>query len=158
MTTTTKIRSLGIVGVGVAALLAAALSKTSVRQAGAAAAGVGANNISGTVASYAGPEAGVWVIAETTDLPTRYMKEVVTDDRGRYLIPDLPKANYSVWARGYGLVDSPKVQIQPGKSADLKPAIASDKKIAAQSNGPASCVAARGSGRVERRRQWGRLM
>ena len=57
-----------------------------------------------------GPEAGVWVIAETTDLPTRYIKEVVTDDQGRYLIPALPAATYTVWARGYGLVDSPKVQ------------------------------------------------
>ena len=35
-----------------------------------------------------------------------YAKIVVTDDRGRYLVPDLPKANYSVWVRGYGLVDS----------------------------------------------------
>ena len=52
----------------------------------------------------------MWVIAETTDLPTRYIKEVVTDDHGRYLIPDLPKAKYTVWARGYGLVDSPKVR------------------------------------------------
>jgi hypothetical protein len=48
------------------------------------------------------------VIAETTDLPTRYIKSVVTDDRGRYVIPDLPVANYKVWVRGYGLVDSPR--------------------------------------------------
>ena len=33
---------------------------------------------------------------------------VVTDDRGRYLVPELPKANYNVWVRGYGLVDSPR--------------------------------------------------
>ena len=39
-----------------------------------------------------GPEAGVWVIAETTDLPTKFARIVVTDDRGRYVIPDLPKA------------------------------------------------------------------
>ncbi len=51
----------------------------------------------------------MWVIAETTDLPTKFTKIVVTDDRGRYLIPDLPKANYRVWVRGFGLVDSPKV-------------------------------------------------
>ena len=57
-----------------------------------------------------GPEAGVWVIAETTDLPTKFAKIVVTDEQGRYVMPDLPKANYSVWVRGYGLVDSPKVQ------------------------------------------------
>ncbi len=69
---------------------------------------VKSDEIGGVVSSANGPEAGVWVIAETTDLPTRYIKEVVTDDRGRYLIPALPTANYTVWARGYGLVDSPK--------------------------------------------------
>ena len=90
------------------------------------------DDIGGVVASAKGPEAGVWVIAETTDLPTRYIKEVVTDDRGRYLVPDLPKAKYTVWARGYGLVDSPKVQTEPGKLVDLKPAIAPDAKAAAQ--------------------------
>src|ERR1051325_4499781 len=62
-------------------------------------------DIGGVVASSKGPEAGVWVIAETTDLPTRYIKEVVTDDRGRYMIPDLPQATYTVFARGYGLTD-----------------------------------------------------
>src|SRR6185295_8626975 len=65
----------------------------------------GTNDISGTVTGPNGAEAGVWVIAETHDLPTRYAKIVVTDDRGRYLIPNLPKANYDVWVRGYGLVD-----------------------------------------------------
>ena len=60
------------------------------------------------------------MIAETTDLPTKFAKIVVTDDRGRYLLPDLPKANYSVWVRGYGLVDSPKVQATPGKTLNLK--------------------------------------
>ena len=93
---------------------------------------VGASDIGGVVSSSKGPEAGVWVIAETTDLPTRYIKEVVTDDRGRYLIPDLPKANYTVWARGYGLVDSPKVSAEPGKHVDLKPTVAPDAKSAAQ--------------------------
>jgi hypothetical protein len=91
-----------------------------------------ADDIGGVVSSSKGPEAGVWVIAETTGLPTRYIKEVVTDDRGRYLIPGLPKANYNVWARGYGLVDSPKVQTEPGKLVDLKPTIAPDAKTAAQ--------------------------
>ena len=90
------------------------------------------DDIGGVVSSSKGPEAGVWVIAETTDLPTRYIKEVVTDDRGRYLIPDLPKAKYTVWARGYGLVDSPKVQTEPGKLVDLKPTVAPDAKTAAQ--------------------------
>ncbi len=60
---------------------------------------IDADDIGGVVSSSTGPEAGVWVIAETTELPTHYIKEVVTDDQGRYLIPDLPRAKYSVWAR-----------------------------------------------------------
>ena len=75
------------------------------------------DDIGGVVTGPNGPEAGVWVIAETHDLPTRYIKIVVTDDQGRYVIPDLPKANYDVWVRGYGLVDSPKVKSEPGKIA-----------------------------------------
>src|SRR6266850_143269 len=63
------------------------------------------DDIGGVVTSASGPEAGVWVIAETRDLPVRYIKAVVTDDRGRFVVPDLPKANYAIWARGYGLVD-----------------------------------------------------
>src|SRR5579884_631094 len=77
-------------------------------------------SISGTVTSPHGPEAGVWVIAETTELPTKFVKIVVTDDKGRYLLPELPRADYSVWVRGYGLVDSPKVHGVPGnKHLDL---------------------------------------
>ena len=89
---------------------------------------IGSKDIGGVVSSTNGPEAGVWVVAETTDLPTRYTKEVVTDDRGRYLIPALPAATYTVFARGYGLVDSPKVAAKPGQQIDLKPSIAPDKK------------------------------
>src|SRR5258706_1727639 len=80
---------------------------------------VGPTDLGGVVTGRNGPEAGVWVIAETTDLPTKFAKIVVTDDRGRYLIPEVPKANYSVWVRGYGLVDSPKVQSAPGKTLNL---------------------------------------
>src|SRR5262245_9917 len=72
------------------------------------------DDIGGVVTGNIGPEAGVWVIAETADLPTKFAKIVVTDDRGRYLVPDLPTARYSVWVRGYGLVDSSKVQAAPG--------------------------------------------
>src|ERR1039457_6145497 len=64
------------------------------------------NYITGVVQGDKGPEAGVWVIAETKDLLTNLIKIVVTDDRGRFLVPDLPTANYKVWVRGYGLVDS----------------------------------------------------
>ena len=66
-----------------------------------------------------GPEAGVWVIAETHDLPVRYIKIVVTDDQGRYVIPDLPRARYDVWVRGYGLVDSAKSTSEPGKIVNV---------------------------------------
>ena len=90
------------------------------------------NQIRGTVASANGPEAGIWVIAETTDLPTRYSKIVVTDDRGRYLIPDLPKATYTLWTRGYGLVDGPKLRSAPGKAVDLTATVAPDARQAAQ--------------------------
>src|SRR5260370_12739462 len=79
-----------------------------------------ATDIAGVVTSSKGPESGVWVIAETKDLGTGYRKIVVTDDQGRYLVPELPKANYTVWVRGYGLVDSPKVPAIPGKPLDLK--------------------------------------
>jgi hypothetical protein len=80
---------------------------------------IDADDIGGVVRGAKGPEAGVWVIAETTDLPTRYTKSVVTDDQGRYVIPDLPTANYQVWVRGYGLVDSPKLRAKPGQTLDL---------------------------------------
>src|SRR3954467_11554852 len=78
------------------------------------------DDIGGVVTGASGPEAGVWVIAETTDLPTRYAKMVVTDDQGRYVVPDLPKAKYKVWVRGYGLVDSAKVDGEPGKQLNLR--------------------------------------
>ena len=80
---------------------------------------IGDTDLGGVVAGPSGPEAGVWVIAETTDLPTKFAKIVVTDDLGRYLIPDLPRANYRVWVRGFGLVDSPKVEASPGRTLDL---------------------------------------
>jgi hypothetical protein len=96
------------------------------------AASMSANDLSGVVASANGPEAGVWVIAETADLPTKFTKIVVTDDRGRYLIPELPKARYEVWVRGYGLIDSPKVQAAPGKVLDLTAVVAPSASAAAQ--------------------------
>jgi hypothetical protein len=94
--------------------------------------GASAAEISGVVSGPKGPEAGVWVIAETTDLPTKFAKVVVTDDRGRYLIPELPQANYSVWVRGYGLVDSAKVKSAAGKTLNLKAVAAPSAKAAAE--------------------------
>ena len=87
---------------------------------GSKTADVKADSLTGSVTGPKGPEAGVWVIAETTQTPTKMVKIVVTDDQGRYLIPGMPKATYSVWVRGYGLVDSEPVDAAPGKSLDLK--------------------------------------
>lgn len=106
---------------GIAALGAAALAPASAQPkprtaSVAAAVAIDADDIGGVVKAPNGkPEAGVWVIAETTDLPTRFTRSVVTDDQGRYVIPDLPGANYQVWVRGYGLVDSPKMRGKPGQ-------------------------------------------
>ena len=90
------------------------------------------DDIGGTVTGARGPEGGVWVIAETTGLPTKFTKIVVTDDKGRFVIPGLPRATYNVWVRGYGLVDSPKTQSAPGKLLALKAVAAPSDKEAAQ--------------------------
>src|SRR5690606_25349892 len=79
-----------------------------------------------------GPEAGVWVIAETSDLPTRFARIVVTDEQGHFLIPDLPPANYEVWVRGYGLADSAKVASDPGNWVNLTATTAPDPATAAK--------------------------
>ena len=92
---------------------------------------IDADDIGGVVTGPNGPEAGVWVIAETTDLPTRYTKSVVTDDQGRYVIPDLPLGNYQVWVRGYGLVDSPKVRAKPGQTLNHTAVVAPSAAAAA---------------------------
>ena len=101
----------------IAGLLTAAPGRLPAQQAAAVA--IDNDDIGGVVRGPSGPEAGVWVIAETTELPTKFAKMVVTDDQGRYVIPDLPTANYSVWVRGYGLVDSPKVRAKPGQQLNL---------------------------------------
>jgi hypothetical protein len=90
------------------------------------------DDIAGVVSSAAGPEAGVWVIAETDDLDTRFARIVVTDDEGRYLIPDLPSASYQLWVRGYGLVDSEKTAAGPGRTVDLSATVAPDAAAAAR--------------------------
>jgi hypothetical protein len=101
-------------------------------QQSTAAVSIGNTDLGGVVSGPNGPEAGVWVIAETTDLPTKYAKIVVTDGQGRYVVPDLPKANYAVWVRGYGLVDSPKVEAAPGKIVNLTAVPAPNAAAAAQ--------------------------
>src|SRR5579864_5970128 len=101
--------SIGMLSASFAALICAASNPALAQPA--------ANNIGGVVTGAKGPEAGVWVIAETKDLPTGFVKIVVTDDQGRFMLPDLPTANYKVWVRGYGLIDSVPVETKPTANA-----------------------------------------
>src|SRR5713101_5047033 len=120
------------VAVGLALLLAWSQAPMNAGQTTGETVSIDNDDLGGVVRSAKGPEAGVWVIAETTDLPTKFVKIVVTDDRGRYVMPDLPKATYNVWVRGYGLVDSPHVQSTPGSALDLTAVIAPSPQAAAQ--------------------------
>src|SRR5947209_19477757 len=129
---TTSAVSFGMLAVGIVVLLAASPAWLNAQQNPADAVRIGDSDLGGVVTSAQGPEAGVWVIAETTDLPTKFTRIVVTDDQGRYLVPDLPKAKYKVWVRGYGLVDSAKVDTEPGKTLDLKAVAAPNEKAAAE--------------------------
>src|ERR1700716_3307661 len=126
---TKKSLYLSVAAVAIAAVLAGAPARLDAQQPPVS---IGATDLGGVVPGPTGPEAGVWVIAETKDLPTNLVKIVVTDDQGRYVLPDLPKANYEVWVRGYGLVDSPKVKTAPGKIVNLTPVTAPNEKAAAE--------------------------
>src|SRR6266850_1601399 len=97
----------------------------------AVAVAIDADDIGGVVRGPNGLEAGVWVIAETADFPIKFRKIVVTDDQGRYVLPDLPKAGYQVWVRGYGLVDSSPVKAVPGQQLALNAVPAPNAKAAA---------------------------
>jgi streptogramin lyase len=119
------------IAVGIAVLAAAVASPVQAQQAAAVA--IDNDDIGGVVRGPKGPEAGVWVIAETTDLGApRYIKSVVTDGQGRYVIPDLPTANYQVFVRGYGLVDSPRLRAKPGEIVNHTAVPAPNLKSAAQ--------------------------
>ncbi|MBI2349104.1 MAG: carboxypeptidase regulatory-like domain-containing protein [Deltaproteobacteria bacterium] len=118
--------------IGMSFFLSASPVGLTAQQSAATAVRIDNDDIGGVVTSAKGSEAGVWVIAETTDLPTRLAKMVVTDDQGRYVLPDLPKASYNIWVRGYGLVDSPKVKAVPGKIVNLKAVVAPNEAAAAQ--------------------------
>jgi hypothetical protein len=113
-------------------MLFVSLSGLNAQQSSGEALSIGADDIAGVVTSTKGPEAGVWVIAETADLPAKFVKIVVTDDRGRYLLPQLPKANYKVWVRGYGLVDSSPTLAAPGQAVNLTAAVAPNPRAAAE--------------------------
>ena len=127
---TKRMRPSWTAGLAVCALLLFGMSIQLVGQRPAVA--VDGDDIGGVVTGPRGPEAGVWVIAETTNLPTKFTRIVVTDDQGRYLLPDLPKAGYSVWVRGYGLVDSAKVPSEPGKLLNLTAVAAPSPRAAAE--------------------------
>jgi hypothetical protein len=130
--TTKRLLCFGILTAGIGVVLAVSPVQLSGQQKNGAAVAIDKDDIGGVVASAKGPEAGVWVIAETNDLPTRFARMVVTDDQGRYLLPDLPKATYTVWVRGYGLVDSPKVKATPGNNLNLKAVAAPNDAAAAK--------------------------
>src|SRR3981081_582144 len=130
-----KIKSrlnLSVAAVAVAGFLNAPAAQLNAQKPANPAIHVGANDLGGVVTGPTGPEAGVWGIAETGDLGTKMAKMVVTADQGRYVLPDLPKGNSSVWVRGYGLVDSPKVQTAPGKMLNLTAVKAPNEAAAAQ--------------------------
>ena len=78
----------GIVASVCALLVASSIAATGARQAAGDAVRIDADDVGGVVTGAKGPEAGVWVIAETLDLPTRFVRIVVTDDNGRYLLPE----------------------------------------------------------------------
>src|SRR5437016_1298038 len=120
---------LSVAAIALAAVLAGAPARLDAQQSPVS---IGNTDLGGVVRGPNGPEAGGWVIAETKDLPTNLVKIVVTDDQGRYVLPDLPKANYDVWVRGYGLVDSPKVKTEPGKIVNLTAVPAPNEKAAAE--------------------------
>ena len=122
----------GTAGVSLSLMLVTSLVGMSAVQPPGEAVQIDNDDIGGVVNGPRGPEAGVWVIAETTDLPTKFARIVVTDDRGRYLVPDLPKATYNIWVRGYGLTDSPKVTAGPGKILNLTAVAAPTPRAAAE--------------------------
>ena len=121
----TRVLTLSLGLAVVAALSSSFLFVPSYAQQAAADVAIDNDDIGGVVTGPNGPEAGVWVIAETTELPVRYIKSVVTDDRGRFVVPDLPPATYQVWARGYGLVDSTKTAARPGRRLAITAVMAS---------------------------------
>ena len=109
------------------------LAATAIFSLGASAQDENGGAISGVVQSQNGPEAGVWVVAETDDTPTHFVKIVVTDDDGRFVLPELPEAIFQVWVRGYGLVDSEPISLRSGASnVSLKAFLAEDPLLAAQ--------------------------
>jgi hypothetical protein len=61
-------------GVASAALALTAIAPTELRAHQSAGVTIDGDDIGGAVTGPKGPEAGVWVIAETVDLPTKFAK------------------------------------------------------------------------------------
>ena len=122
-------RRLEVVGIGVLAVgcgwfaLGAGIDVAAAENTGV---------MTGVVTSTNGREAGVWVIAESDDLDTKFRKIVVTNDEGNFVLPELPAARYTVWVRGYGLVDSTPVTATPGQDLSLTAVVARTPQEAAQ--------------------------
>src|SRR5215203_4627072 len=133
---TRRVFHLQLAAVGVALMLAALAGGVGSAQAPRPVS-IDGDDIGGVVTGPKGPEAGVWVVAETTDTQTRFIRSVVTDDQGRYVVPDLPRGKYQVFVRGYGLVDSPKVGAAAGQQLNLRAVAAPDARAAAQIYPPA---------------------
>ena len=128
MKTTTAFVAMATVAAS-ALLLAASTHGTALAPTGVM---IDKDDIGGVVTGASGAEAGVWVIVETSDLPTKFARIVVTDDKGRYLVPDLPEASYDIWVRGYGLVDSPRQKAKPGTTHNLRATPAPNPRAAAE--------------------------
>ena len=124
-------RATGVLFVAFSLLVVSSIRSVQTQQPGGPVA-IDRDDIGGVVTGANGPEAGVWVIAETTALPTPFVRIVVTDDQGRYVIPDLPDAGYEVFVRGYGLVDSPRQPATPGQSLNLTAVPAPNRAAAAE--------------------------
>src|ERR1041384_2178600 len=120
-----------VTAVAIALICAGSVITLDAQQPPGGAVPIDGDDIGGTVTGPNGPEAGVGGSGETTDPPTRFARIVVTDDQGRYVVPDLPKAKYTVWVRGYGLVDSPKVDAEPGTQVSLRAVVAPSAAAAA---------------------------
>lgn len=71
----TKALLYGFIATGVIVL--AWSGRLNVLQSRGEAISIGSDDIGGVVTGTNGPEAGVWVIAETADLPTKFVKIVV---------------------------------------------------------------------------------
>ena len=129
MTSRTWSTGLAFAAIAAAAMLAFGDTRSAAQVAAPVA--IDSDDIGGVVTGAKGPEAGVWVVAESTDLPTRLIRTVVTDDQGRYVVPDLPKGRYRMFVRGYGLIDSPPSTAAPGQQQNLKAVTAPTPRAAA---------------------------